>query len=367
MNDVKLKLRPGQAGGGDWMAPSPLRQLFWNVTYTCNFRCAVCFSSSGCKTPDELTTDEAKDLVRNAHAAGVEDVVISGGEPLCREDLIEILALMGQLGITARIASNGSLLTEAVIRRLRRETLTKSFQVSLDTLDPDIYERVHKAPAAMLETALRALRCIKAEGFHTTISVRLVPETLEGIPALLDLASREGWGTVTIHCPVHSGRMEGAWPLETDLVALLEPVFDYFMRLPEHWIVETNIPWARYHKTIRALSKRIRVVHAGCRAARTRLAIDASGWITPCICVRQPEFRMGNVREDNLETVFRTSPIAEMLRHPESHGICADCEYVKTCGGGCRVNAFGYGHRIDAVDESCPIRRSRRQEKRADE
>jgi len=367
MNDIKLKLRPGHDGDGDWMAAGPLRQLFWNVTYACNFRCAVCFSNSGRNAPDELTTDEAKDLVRNAHAAGVEDVVISGGEPFCREDLIEILAFMGRLGITARIASNGSLLTDAVIRRLRRETLTKSFQISLDTLDPVIYERFHKAPAAMLETALRALRCIKAEGFHTTISVRLVPETLEGIPALLDLASREGWSTVTVHCPVYSGRMEGAWPVETDLVALLEPVFDYFLRMSQHWIVETTIPWARYHRTIRRLSKRIRVAHAGCRAGRRRLALDASGWITPCICLTQSEFRMGNVRDDSLETVFRESPIAEMLRHPESHGICADCRYVQTCGGGCRANAFAYGRRIDALDESCPIRRSRRREKRTDE
>ena len=126
------------------------------------------------------------------------------------------------------------------------------------------------------------------------------PKTLPGIPALLDRAASERWATVTVHCPLHTGRAQGGWPPGTDLLALLEPVFEHFLQLPEHWVVETTIPWARYHRTVRALSKRVEVVHEGCGGARCRLAIGASGWITPCICSDRPEFRMGNVRKDDL-------------------------------------------------------------------
>ena len=136
MLDVKLKLKPGHAAERSWMAPSTLRQLFWNVTYACNYRCAICFTDAGRAHPDELTTQEALALVDAAHEAGVEDIIMSGGEPFMRKDLADILARMAEVGITARIASNGSLLSDAVLDRLRGETLTKSFQVSLDTLDP---------------------------------------------------------------------------------------------------------------------------------------------------------------------------------------------------------------------------------------
>ncbi len=100
--DVKLKLQPGHAGDLDWTAPSPLWQLFWNVTYACNFRCAICFSNAGRRASDELTTQEAKQMIRTARAARVTNIIISGGEPFARVDLIELL-MMTELGITARI------------------------------------------------------------------------------------------------------------------------------------------------------------------------------------------------------------------------------------------------------------------------
>ena len=359
MNDVKLKLRPGHAGGRDWMAPSRLRQLFWNVTYECNFRCQVCFSSSGQRAPDELTTREAKALIAQAHAAGIGDIVISGGEPFLREDMFELLVYMAELGITARIASNGSLLTEELVRRLSRETLTKSFQISVDTLDPDLYEEIHGAPASMLDTALRALTYIRDAGFHTTASTRLTPATLPGIPALLERGAEEEWATVTIHCPVCTGRAEGVWPEGTDLLAELGPVFDHFLSLSEHWVVETNIPWAQYHRTIRRLSERARVVHEGCGGGRWRLAIGATGLISPCICVDLPASRIGNVRDDNLAEGFERSPLACLMRAPQDYGVCDDCGNVAKCGGGCRAAAFAHGGRPDSPDPSCPVRQAR--------
>ena len=359
MNDVKLKLRPGHAGGRDWMAPSPLKQLFWNVSFACNFACQVCFSSSGQRAPDELTTDEARAFVKQAHSAGVRDIVISGGEPFMRDDMVDLLTYMGSLGVTARIASNGSLLTRSLLERLKRETLTKSFQISLDTLDRDLYEEVHGAPASMLDVALEALRNIKDLGFHTTVSTRLTPRTLPGIPALLDMAAREGWATVTVHCPVCTGRADGVWPADADLLTQLEPVFEHFLSLSDHWVVETNIPWAQYHRTMRRLSRRTTVVHEGCGGGRWRLAIGACGWISTCICLDLPAFRIGNVRTDDLGVVFRDSPLSNLMRRPQDFGICTDCGNVVTCGAGCRAAAYALTGDTNGPDLSCPVRKAR--------
>ncbi len=359
MLDVKFKLNPGHTSQRSWMEPSPLRQLFWNVTYACNFRCRICFADAGRPHPEELSTEEAKGLVKRAHAAGVRDIIISGGEPFMRKDLIEILACMADVGMTTRIASNGSLLTDNILDRLRGATLTKSLQISLDTLDPDLYCELHGTQPGTLESALGALDRIQEHGFHTTVSVRLTPQTLAGIPDLLDRASAEGWSTVTVHCPLHTRRTEGAFPQDADVLTILEPVFEHFCALPQHWLVETYIPWAQYHPAMERLAERVRVVHRGCVAGRDRLTVNPTGWISPCVCLDVPEAYVGNVREDDILDVFENAPLCEMMRRPQEHGICTDCPQVATCGGGCRASAFVLTGRLDGQDESCPVRQRR--------
>ncbi len=357
MLDVKLKLKPGHTSERAWMEPSPLRQLFWNITYACNYRCKICFTDAGSGGPEELTTEEAKDVVRRAHDAGVGDIIISGGEPFMRDDIVEILACMAELGMTVRFASNGSLLTDELLDRLRGETLTKSFQISLDTLDPRLYRETHGTSPEALPSALEALRSIKEHGFHTTVSVRLTPATLPGIPQLLDRACSEGWSTVTVHCPVHMRRIADAFPQDADFLGLLGPVFDHFTALPKHWLVEMYIPWAQYHPGMRRLEKRIRVVYRGCIAGRDRLTINPTGWLSPCVCLDVEEAYVGNIREDDLQDTFRDSPLCEMLRHPQEHGICVDCPHVEVCGGGCRASAFALTGRLDGLDRACPLRK----------
>jgi radical SAM protein with 4Fe4S-binding SPASM domain len=355
MLDLKFKLFPSHTSDRAWMEPAPLGKLFWNVTYRCNFHCPICFTDAGSPRPGELTTGEARAMLVRARAAGVSDIIISGGEPFARPDLLGLLAHMAELGITARIATNGSLLSDEVLDRLRRDTLAKSFQVSLDTLDPELYAEMHGAPPGLLDTALRALRGIRERGFHTTIATRLTPRTLPGIPALLDRAAREGWSTVTVHLPVHTQRSRGTFAQDADMLGSLAAVYEHFRGLAEHWLVEAYIPWAPYHPAIRELARHARVVHAGCRAGRDRLAIQPDGSITPCVCLDVPAARVGDVRRDDLAEVFRTAPLCRLLQQPWGHGVCAECPNVRACGGGCRAAAFALTGRLDGQDLSCPV------------
>jgi radical SAM protein with 4Fe4S-binding SPASM domain len=72
-----------------------------------------------------------------------------------------------------------------------------------------------------------------------------------------------------------------------------------------------------------------------------------------------PAARMGNVRTHALGDVFRESPLAQLMRRPQDHGICADCPKVTRCGGGCRSSAYALTGRLDGLDGSCPVRRAR--------
>ncbi len=355
MLDIKLKLSPGHTDKRDWMSPSGLKKLFWNVTYACNASCGICFTDASRRHEEELTTEEGKAVLRDAQASGVEDIIISGGEPFMREDLVELLAFMGELGITARIATNGSLVTEELLDRLRAETRVRSFQVSVDTLDPELNAALHGWPVEMFERSLAALRHMQDRGFHTTVSTRVSPHTLGGIPALLDRAAQERWATVTLHLPLHTRRTDGAWPQDVDLIELLEPALEHFMGLDEQWVIETYIPWVEHHPVIRRLEERACLIHRGCRAGRDRLTINPTGAISPCVCLDVEDAYVGNVRQDRLSDVFRTSALCDLFRHPKDHGICEDCGHVLTCGGGCRASAYAQAQRLDDQDQTCPV------------
>ena len=361
MLDIKLKLKPGHSNERKWMEPSSLKTLFWNMTYACNYRCGICFTDAGANSPNELTTQEALETVEKIDAAGVHDLILSGGEPFMREDIVDILVHMAKFGITARIASNGSLLTPEILKRLRNETLTKSFQISIDTVDPKLYTQFHSSPEGIFNTVLGNLRKIQKYGFHTTVSIRITPHTLPGIPQLIDLAFQEGWSTVTLHLPVHTRRISDAFPQDEDMFSRLEPVFEHFYGLPLIWLIETYIPWAEYHPVIRRLQKKMRFVHRGCRAGRDRLTINPTGALSPCVCMDLPDLYVGNVRHDDLQDVFQNSPVCELWRNPREYGICVECPNLTKCGGGCRAAAFALAGQLEADDMSCPVWKYRHQ------
>ncbi len=361
MLDIKLKLKVGHASERAWMEPSLLKTVFWNITYACNYHCGICFTDSGESMPDELTTREALETVDKIHHAGIRDLILSGGEPFLRKDVLDVLEHMAKFGISVRIASNGSLLDPTTLQRLRDETLTKSFQISLDTVDADFYAQFHGTSVANFKSVLENLSNIQKLGFHTTISVRLTPQTLAGIPRLLDFASQEGIATVTIHCPVHTRRIAETFPQGEDVFTRLEPVFEHFCNLPQKWLVETYIPWAEYHPVIRRLQKQVQVINRGCRAGRDRLTINPTGLISPCVCMDIPEAYLGNVKNSDLEFVFQNSSLCKLFRNPQEYGICSDCGNLAKCGGGCRASAFALTGQIDGQDMSCPVWQCRNQ------
>jgi radical SAM protein with 4Fe4S-binding SPASM domain len=266
---------------------------------------------------------------------------------------------MGRRGVTARVATNGSLLDADLLKRLRDETEVTSFQVSIDCLDPELYAELHGTAPGMLDQVLGTLRLMQQHGFHTTVSTRLAPATLPGIPALMDRCLQEGWSTLTVHIPVHTHRAEGAFAQDADALSTLEPAFEHFARMPSKWLVETYVPWAQYPPLMVRMADKVRIIHRGCRAGRDRLAVHPDGTISPCVCMDVPQARLGNVRQDDLADVFENSPLCQLLRHPLEHGLCEDCPHVTTCGGGCRAAAIALTGRFDGQDLSCPVRQLR--------
>ncbi|MCA1993430.1 MAG: radical SAM protein, partial [Coleofasciculus sp. S288] len=111
--------------------PSSPFHMVWLATNRCNARCAHCSSNSSTPYPDELSQEEACDLMDQFAEAGVVDLAISGGEPLLRQDLFEIIAHARSRGLSVGVGSNGAVLSQETAIRLVESGINR-FQVSLD-------------------------------------------------------------------------------------------------------------------------------------------------------------------------------------------------------------------------------------------
>jgi len=132
------KLYCGQITPGDWLrygkkgserqgesVPAKASQrrpiVVWNITRTCNLKCVHCYNDSGAdKACDELSTAQAKAVIDNLAAFGVPSVLFSGGEPLMRPDLFELIEYTVGRGLRAVISTNGTLISADVARNIQR-------------------------------------------------------------------------------------------------------------------------------------------------------------------------------------------------------------------------------------------------------
>ena len=121
-------LRYGKSGSGERpgevvpKAASERRPIVvWNITRACNLKCVHCYNDSGVGKPcNELSTEEAKKVLDDLGRFGVPSVLFSGGEPLMRPDLFELIEYTRAKGLRAVISTNGTLITADVAGRIKQ-------------------------------------------------------------------------------------------------------------------------------------------------------------------------------------------------------------------------------------------------------
>lgn len=94
--------------------------ISWNTTNACNMFCDHCYRDAGCKADEELNTQEAKTLLEQIAKAGFKIMIFSGGEPLMRPDIVELVEYATKLGLRSVFGTNGTLITEEMALKLKK-------------------------------------------------------------------------------------------------------------------------------------------------------------------------------------------------------------------------------------------------------
>jgi MoaA/NifB/PqqE/SkfB family radical SAM enzyme len=229
----------------------------------------------------EIDMGLIKSTLDQARRLGVIQVVLSGGEPLLRDDLEDAIRYARGLGIITRIITNGLLLDRPRVRQLKQAGLTQC-SVSIDDADPSVHDRMRGFPGAFAK-ALEGIKNLKESGIlvqlHTYAAKRNV---VAGLEKLIALGRRLGVFSVCIGFPMAIGR----WENETDQVLTEEDRFKV-RQLQDLMFVHAELPTPSTH----------------CRvSSRHFLFVSPNGDVTPCPFV---PYVIGNLKDYSLEDIWK--------------------------------------------------------------
>jgi len=353
-----LSCLPGAAGSQGMGCIGFPSHPVWEMTAACNLRCIHCHAATGKALASELSTSEAKRLLDQlSEVPEFRMMAFTGGEPLVRKDLLELLAYSQALGFTNTMATNATLIDDAVAAELRKYGVAIA-AVSLDGVDAAQHDRVRGTAGAFAQ-ALRGMEALRRAGILLHVNITAMEVNLRQIKPLVQLVDELGAGILLMYqlVPVGRGRAINEQVLDLganerlirfmasaqhDALAIMEPVAG-----PQYWPFLLQQAGIRQGTMLRLAES----VWHGCAAGRGFVYIKPDGEVWPCPFV---EIDCGNVRDRSFADIWAENPSLLALRGRERtlHGQCGECSYRRLCGG-CRGRALATSGDFLAEDPSC--------------
>lgn len=333
------------------MADRLLKVLFWETTAACNLACRHCRrgESRGAPAPGELSTAEAVDLIRGVASWARPLLVLSGGEPLMRGDIVEIASGASGLGLPVAVATNGTLADAPTAAALARAGVRR-VGVSLDGASAGTHDRV-RGVAGSFEGAVRGLRLFREAGIRTQVNMTVCRGNTGEVEDVFRLACREGAAAVHLFVLVPVGCGLAIAGEEALSGAEERALFDWFHARAGSFGPEARLTCAPHY--VRFASGRgpsPRTAASGCLCGRSICFVSHLGETYPCGYL---PVSAGNVRREGLRPIWDDSPLFRRLREPGRLGPpCGACGFREACGG-CRARAYAETGDIFGGDRSC--------------
>jgi putative heme d1 biosynthesis radical SAM protein NirJ2 len=313
--------------------------ISWNTTNACNLNCPHCYRDASKALPDELTTSEAKAMLQQISEAGFMIMIFSGGEPLLRDDIFELVEHARGLGLRPVFGTNGTLLNRETVKKLK-ESGAAAMGISLDSTDAEKHDRFRGVPGGFDKTMEGMKNCREA-GLRFQIHTTVMDWNYDEIEQITDLAIESGAAAHHIFFLVPTGR---AAHLASGIMKaekyedLLERIMDRQEEVPIE-LKPTCAP--QFMRIAKQKGMKMRFTR-GCIAGIAYCLIGPTGNVQPCAYL---DMNLGNVREMPFTEIWRNNEVFKELRTMEYSGSCGRCDYKDVCGG-CRARA-AYYHKGD--------------------
>ena len=327
--------------------PDNLRLVAWETTRNCNLSCMHCRASAEHGPySGELDTRAAFGLLDQIAELGEPIVILTGGEPMLREDIYDIARYGTDKGLRMVMAPNGTLITEATARKMA-ESGIKRISISLDGATKQTHDRFRGVDGAF-ESALKGVRLAKNAGIEFQINTTITKTNLTEIPLIQELAVALGAVAHHIFLLVPTGR--GKYIVDQEITATeYERTLNWFYEQRDKTPLQLKATCApHYYRILRQRAKKegtpvtfkthgLDAVTRGCLGGTGFCFISHRGVVQPCGFLNVD---CGNVLRTSFADIWRHSEVFSVLRNLKNlKGKCGECEFRKVCGG-CRARAY---------------------------
>lgn len=343
--------------------------VVWNVTRRCNLKCVHCYSNSqNIQYSDELNTDEGKRLISDLASFGCPVILFSGGEPLTRKDLPELVQFAVDKGMRAVISTNGTLITKEKAAIFSKIGLSY-VGVSIDGMK-EVHDRFRGVKGAF-NASMNGIRICRDAGIKVGVRFTISKRNFSEIPSIFDLIEREDIPRACFYHFVYSGR--GSALIEEDLShdetrkvvdIIMDRTRDLFNRGMQKEILTVDNhadgPYV-YLRMLREDPERAAKVlellkmNAGNSSGNGIGCVSWDGEVHADQFWRNISF--GNVRKRPFSEIWldTTNELMAQLKDKRSHvkGRCATCRWLDVCGGNFRARAEAVSGDIWAPDPAC--------------
>jgi len=334
-----------------------------SITQKCNLKCKHCYSESVEQAaPDELSTEEAFRFIDDLSSWGIGLLIIDGGEPLCREDLFDVIRYASARGIRTTIGSNGTLIDEAAAKKMK-EAGVMAVAISVDGADAQTHDSFRGVPGAFDQT-LRGVEACKKVGLPFQFNTVIRKDTLRQVKELVGMAVEYGADAAELFDLVAAGRARKECREQVlsneerreamELLAELQVDCPIVIRVPGC----PMYPLLLQQKQVKPrhfpseLLRRIPYYGRGCAAGMPMgyVMVQCDGKVNPCMLL---QIDLGNIRQRSIVSIWEDSPVLAQLRQRELlKGECGRCMYKVTCSG-CRGRAYEETGDMMATDPGC--------------
>lgn len=297
----------------------PLNVLF-ELTYQCNLNCVCCYNVK--HKEKLLSLEEYDDLFGQLRQAGTFLVTLSGGEPLMRKDIFDIIKLVKKHGFAFRIFTNGALLDEEKVLRLK-ELGPAGFELSLWGSNPELNDRLMGKKGAF-EGITNAIKLLVKHELPVTVKTTVCAENYKDFnkikPLIEDLGADFRYSLVlTLKTDGDTGNIR---------YRMNEEQFHEFYKIHDAEYDPSELERDKIDdEVLRANSD---LPNYLCLAGISTCAVDPFGNITPCVDI--PE-SVGNIREESFDKIWNEAPLLKQLRSltKDDATDCKGCKYINSC------------------------------------
>lgn len=321
----------------------------WEITLKCNLACKHCGSRAGDARDDELSTEEALDLVQQMAGIGITEVALIGGEAFLRPDWLVIARAIVDAGMICGMTTGGYGINQETARRMA-EAGIGFVSVSIDGLETTHDELRGKNGSHKF--ALESIDHLRNAGIVVGTNTQINRLSAPELPRIYELLKAHGVRSWQIQMTVPMGNAADNHEILLQPCELLE-FYPMLARVCERANKEgiAVMPgnslgyFGPYEEVIRGHAISRGQFWMGCQAGLGGIGIEADGAVKACPSLPTDAYTGGNIRETRLSEIMQTKELTFNLgggtKQGTKHlwGFCKSCEFAELCRGGCSWTA----------------------------